>query len=72
MPRIATTCLRSVKTGPAVGGGRQVLDGLRPGDPLVVMGLQNIHRDTKVDALSTEPVVHDAKFRGAPASPPGM
>ena len=35
--------LRVLKTGRAVGGDWQVLDGLKPGDQLIVEGLQKVH-----------------------------
>jgi hypothetical protein len=35
--------LRVLKTGRAVGGNWQVLDGLKPGDKLIVEGLQKAH-----------------------------
>ena len=40
--------LRSIKTGPAVGGNWQVTDGLKPGDKVIVQGLQSIRPDMKV------------------------
>jgi membrane fusion protein, multidrug efflux system len=42
------TRLRLIKTGRAVGGDWQVLDGLKAGDKLVVQGLQNLRPDMKV------------------------
>lgn len=71
MPRIAIACLRSVKTGSAVGGNWQMLEGL-PGDRLIVTSLQNIRPDTKVTALPAEPAGHDAKLPETPTSPSGM
>jgi membrane fusion protein (multidrug efflux system) len=40
--------LKLIKTGRAVGGDWQVLDGLKAGEKLIVQGLQNIRPDMKV------------------------
>lgn len=40
--------LRVLKTGRAVGGNWQVLDGLKPGDRLIVEGLQKVQPDMPV------------------------
>ena len=40
--------LRVLKTGRAVGGDWQVLDGLKPGDHLIVEGLQKVQPDMPV------------------------
>ena len=40
--------LRVLKTGRAIGGNWQVLDGLKPGDRLIVEGLQKVQPDMPV------------------------
>ncbi|HEX3754589.1 MAG TPA: efflux RND transporter periplasmic adaptor subunit [Rhizomicrobium sp.] len=40
--------LRVLKTGRAIGGDWQVLDGLKPGDRMIVQGLQKVQPDMKV------------------------
>ena len=40
--------LRVLKTGRAVGGNWQVLDGLKPGDKLIVEGLHKVQPDMPV------------------------
>ena len=40
--------LRVLKTGRAVGGEWQVLDGLKPGDRMIVEGLQKVQPDMPV------------------------
>jgi membrane fusion protein (multidrug efflux system) len=40
--------LRVLKTGRAVGGNWQVLDGLKPGDRMIVEGLMKVQPDMKV------------------------
>ena len=44
--------LRVLKTGRAVGGDWQVLDGLKPGDKLIVEGLAKVQPDMPVDAAA--------------------
>jgi len=46
--------LRQIKTGRAVDGNWQVLEGLKAGDKLIVQGLQNIRPDTKVNAMPAQ------------------
>jgi membrane fusion protein (multidrug efflux system) len=43
--------LRVLKTGRAVGGDWQVLDGLKPGDKLIVEGLQKAQPDLPVTPM---------------------
>ncbi len=53
-----TARLRVLKTGRAVGGDWQVLDGLKPGDKLIVEGLQKAQPDmvvTPMPALNVKP-----------------
>jgi membrane fusion protein (multidrug efflux system) len=57
------TRLRLIKTGRAVGGEWQVLDGLKAGDKLIVQGLQNLRPDMKVMPMPAQT---------APAAQPGM
>lgn len=40
--------LRQIKTGRAIGGDWQVTDGLKPGDKVIVQGLQSVRPDMKV------------------------
>ncbi len=46
--------LRLIKTARAVGGDWQVVDGLKPGDKLIVQGLQNLRPDTKVTPMPAQ------------------
>jgi membrane fusion protein (multidrug efflux system) len=48
--------LRILKTGRAVGGDWQVLDGLKPGDKLIVEGLQKAQPDLPVTPMPTQNV----------------
>ena len=48
--------LRVLKTGRAVGGDWQVLDGLKPGDKLIVEGLQKAQPDMPVTAMPSQTV----------------
>jgi hypothetical protein len=48
--------LRVLKTGRAVGGDWQVLDGLKPGDKLIVEGLQKAQPDLPVTAMPAQNV----------------
>ena len=59
------TRLRLLKTGRAVGGNWQVLDGLKAGDKLVVRGLQNLRPDMKVMPMP-------AQTAPTPVAQPGM
>jgi membrane fusion protein (multidrug efflux system) len=59
------TRLRLIKTGRAVGGDWQVLDGLKAGDKLIVQGLQNLRPDMKVTPMP-------AQTAPTPAAQPGM
>lgn len=43
-----------IKTGRAVAGNWQVLDGLKAGDKLIVQGLQNIRPDMKVTPMPAQ------------------
>jgi len=54
--------LRLLRTGRAVGGEWQVLDGLKAGDKVIVQGLQNIRPDMKVTPMP-------AQTGSAPAQP---
>ena len=48
--------LRVLKTGNAVGGDWQVLDGLKPGDKLIVEGLQKVRPDMPVTPLPAQSI----------------
>jgi membrane fusion protein (multidrug efflux system) len=48
--------LRILKTGRAVGGDWQVLDGLKPGDKMIVEGLQKAQPDMKVTPMPSQTV----------------
>jgi membrane fusion protein, multidrug efflux system len=48
--------LRVLKTGRAVGGDWQVLDGLKPGDKMIVEGLQKAQPDMKVTPMPAQTV----------------
>jgi membrane fusion protein (multidrug efflux system) len=48
--------LRILKTGRAVGGDWQVLDGLKPGDKLIVEGTQKAQPDLPVTPMPTQNV----------------
>ena len=48
--------LRVLKTGRAVGGDWQVLDGLKPGDKLIVEGLQKAQPDLPVTPMPAQNV----------------
>jgi len=48
--------LRVLKTGRAVGGDWQVLDGLKPGDKMIVEGLQKVQPDTPVTPAPAQSV----------------
>jgi membrane fusion protein (multidrug efflux system) len=48
--------LRVLKTGRAVGGDWQVLDGLKPGDKMIVEGLQKAQPDMKVTPMPSQTV----------------
>jgi membrane fusion protein (multidrug efflux system) len=49
-----TARLRVLKTGRAVGGDWQVLDGLKPGDQLIVEGLQKVQPDMPVTPMPAQ------------------
>jgi len=46
--------LRVLKTGRTVGADWQVLDGLKPGDRMIVEGLQKVQPDMKVNAVPAQ------------------
>ena len=46
--------LRQIKTGRAVDGNWQVVEGLKAGDKLIVQGLQGIRPDMKVNAMPAQ------------------
>jgi membrane fusion protein (multidrug efflux system) len=48
--------LRVLKTGRAVGGNWQVLDGLKPGDKMIVEGLQKVQPDMPVTPAPAQSV----------------
>ncbi|MGH6828999.1 MAG: efflux RND transporter periplasmic adaptor subunit [Rhizomicrobium sp.] len=48
--------LRIIKTGRAIGGKWQVLDGLTAGEKVIVQGLANIRPDMKVMPMPARPV----------------
>jgi membrane fusion protein (multidrug efflux system) len=48
--------LRPIKTGNAIGGDWQVLDGLKPGDKLIVEGLQKVRPDSPVTPMPAQTV----------------
>ena len=51
-----TARLRLLKTGRSVGGDWQVLDGLKPGDKLIVEGLQKAQPDMPVTPAPAHPM----------------
>jgi len=55
--------LRQIKTGRAVDGNWQVVEGLKAGDKVIVQGLQSIRPDMKVNAMP-------AQTGSAPAAQP--
>ena len=59
--------LRMLKTGRAIDGQWQVLEGLKPGDRLIVQGLQRAMPDQPVTVVATLPA---PGTHGAPAAPP--
>jgi RND family efflux transporter MFP subunit len=59
---------RPVRLGPLYDGLREVVDGLRPGERVVVDGIQRVHGGIKVEPHPVDmPVFQDA--RPAPAAP---
>jgi len=46
--------LRQIKTGRAVDGNWQVVEGLKAGDKVIVQGLQSIRPDMKVNAMPAQ------------------
>jgi membrane fusion protein (multidrug efflux system) len=46
--------LKELKTGRAIGGDWQVLDGLKAGDKVIVQGLQNLRPDMKVTPMPAQ------------------
>jgi membrane fusion protein (multidrug efflux system) len=48
--------LRVLKTGNAVGGDWQVLDGLKPGDKMIVEGLQKVRPDMPVTPVPAQTI----------------
>ena len=46
--------LKVLKTGRAIGGDWQVLDGLKAGDKVIVQGLQNLRPDMKVTPMPAQ------------------
>lgn len=61
--------LRLIKTGRAVDGNWQVLEGLKAGEKVIVQGLQNIRPDMKVTAMPAQTAAAPAAAQ--PAAQPG-
>ncbi len=53
--------LKLIKTGRAVGGDWQVLDGLKAGDKVIVQGLQNLRPDMKVTPMPVQTAAAPAR-----------
>jgi len=64
--------LRLIKTGRAVDGNWQVVEGLKAGDKVIVQGLQNIRPDSKVNAMPAQIAAATGPTPAAqPAAQPG-
>ena len=61
--------LREIKTGRAIGGDWQVLDGLKAGDKLIVQGLMSIRPDMQVKSMEANKMPPPGA--GGPPDAPG-
>ncbi len=66
-----TVAVRPVKPGPAEGGNTAILEGLVPGETVVVDGIDKLREGTKVEVIPPEPRIPKEQAVGAPAADSG-